>query len=344
MQYASLGLLAAMVMSACQGAPQSLAADSEAVVRGVNFVGLSVSDLEHSAAYYGTATDLETVEEITLTNSKALNELAGRSGVTVKSQLLRGANAQLRFMQFANPSAEALASSPVDVHGTGIVHICFQVADTTESYQRFLAGGASPIGVREMVQLNPRNPVVYAYARDNDGIISEVEHIDFNENSRPKKYDYRIRHISLASPDIDRMVEFYSTLMEQPEPRRLGPLAGEAFDKVSGYPGTSMQMAWFQTHNLELEIVEYMSHPPQQLTKPRPVDALGYNMIVFDVLSIAAAREKLLAAGGSIVTETEQMDGGEIFFGRDPDGNLLGFQVVSSEATVSSQNFEDNGT
>lgn len=339
-----LGLTTVSMVGICAAAPQSLEENIETIIQGVNYVGVSVSDIEHSTEYYSAATDLQLLEENTIADNAALDIIAGREGVTAKSQLLRGANAQLRFMQFANPSAEALASSHVDVHGTGIVHICFQVADTTESYQRFLAGGAAPIGVREMVQLNPRNPVVYAYARDHDGIISEVEHIDFENLSRPKKHDYRIRHISLASPDIDRMVDFYSILMEQPDPRRLGPLAGEAFDKVSGYSGTSMQMAWFQTHNLELEVVEYMSHPPAQLSKPRPVDALGYNMIVFDVSNLDAARDRFRDAGGVVLTDTEPMDGGEIFFGRDPDGNLLGFQVVASDAVVSSKNFEDNGT
>jgi len=325
-------------------APQVSDIDRDGVIRGINYIGVSVSDIEHSTAYYRSATDLEVVEVKTLANNSALDAISGRVGVSARSQLLRGANAQLRFMQFANPSAEAANSSPVGVHGIGIAHICFQVAHTTDSYQRFLDAGARPIGSTEMVELNPRNPVEYAYALDVDGIITEVEHINFDELTRPKKYDYRIRHVSLASGNIEKMVAFYSVLMEQPEPRRLGPLAGEAFDKVSGYVGTSMQMAWFQTHNLELEIVEYMSHPPQPLDKPRPVEALGYNMIVFDVVGIEAARERVLAAGGTLLTEVLSVDGGEAFFSRDPDGNLLGFQVVDASEVVSAQNFVDNGT
>ena len=66
-------------------------------------------------------------------------------------------------------------------------------------------------------------------------------------------------------------------------------------------------------------------------------------MIVFDVSDLAVARASLLAAGGEVVSEVAQMDAGEIFFGRDPDGNLLGFQVTSPDAVVSSQNFDGNG-
>ena len=49
------------------------------------------------------------------------------------------------------------------------------------------------------------------------------------------------------------------------------------------------------------------------------------------------------AAGGVIASEVGAMDGGEIFFVRDPDGNLLGFQKVPASAPVSSMNFVDNG-
>lgn len=335
------GLIVVIVLGSNYAVAQE---DQTKIIDGVNYVGVSVSDLDRSVNYYQSAADLSVVEEKLFEDSAILNALAGRQSVTANSSLLRGANAQLRFMQFDNPSTAAMESEAVEVHGTGLVHICFQVAHTTETYQKFLASGATPIGAAEMITLNPRNPVVYAYARDADEIISEVEHIDFGQLTRPKKYDYRIRHISLASHDIDRLVDFYSVLMEEPDPRRLGPLEGENFDMVSGYEGTKMEMAWFQTRNLEIEIVEYLSHPPAPLREPRPIDAIGYNMVVFDVSSLAAAREKLLAGGGTVVTEVEQLDGGQIFFGRDPDGNLLGFQTVSADAVISSKNFADNGT
>lgn len=316
------------------------------VIRGVNFIGVAVSDIKQSAQFFGDSAKLETVQTGSLDNSVTLDSLAGRKNVTVETALLKSTNAQLRFMQFSNPSPAALNSPEIPVFGPGIAHICFQVAETTNTYQRFLNGGATPIGSAEMVQLNPRNPVVYAYARDRDGAIIEIEHVDFDKVSTKRSNDYRIRHVSLASPNIDRMVAFYSVLMEEPEPRRLGQggtLAGENFDKVSGQLGTKMEMAWFQVRNLELEVVQYHSHPSERTVSPRPIEAHGYNMIVFDVDDISAAREILLAAGGVIVSEPSSMDGGKVFFGRDPDGNLLGFQAVPTDSKLSSQNFLDNG-
>ena len=344
-----IGLMALVFLSACMRQSAQSTRPVNAVVRGVNYVGVSVSDLDQSTHFYSKAADLKLVENGVISDNPVFDALVGRSGVRATTRLLKGSNAQLRYMQFDELSAPSRETPQVEVHGPGIAHVCFQVAKETKVYDNFLAAGATPVGAPEMVQLNPARPVEYAYARDSDDIMFEVEHVDIAalDLDEPPKNKYRIRHVAISTPDIDRAVEFYSTLLEQKKPRRIGrwfSLSGEKFDKVSGLAETKMEMAWFQIRNLELEIAQYISHPTKTPTEPRPVDALGYNMIVFDVTNLGSAREKLIAAGGSVVSEPEPMDGGQIMFGRDLDGNLLGFQVVASEASVSSQNFESDGT
>ena len=247
-------------------------------------------------------------------------------------------------MQFEGSSA----TGAVPVNGPGIAHVCYQVNKTTGAYQTFLDSGARALGSVAMVQLSERNPVEYAYALDSDGIMFEVEHVDVSQLDleQPPANDYRIRHVSLASPDIDSLVAFYGVLLGDQDARRIGrwlKLSGDKADQVSGLPGTELEMAWYQTRNLELEIVQYHSHPTERPANPRPLNAPGYNMIVFEVADLQAARESLLAAGGTTVTDVAPMDGGSIFFGRDPDGNLLGFQTTPPDAVVSSQNFDGNG-
>jgi len=321
----------------------------ETIIQGVNYVGITVSNLEQAAAFYQAGSDLEFVEESTF-DADIAEALLEEPNTAIKTQLYRGVNAQLRFMEFVEPegeSAAGLSVLPVPVNGPGIAHICFQVADATQSYQHFVEAGATPIGNPELVQLNARNPVTYAYATDPDGIMIEVEHIDFSQISRPRKNDYRIRHVSLATGDMERIVAFYSVLLEEPDPRRAGiggTLGGDTFDQVSGFPGTQMEMAWFQVRNLELEIVQYYSHPPVEQDYPRPLSALGYNMMMFDAVDLSAARALVESAGGRVITENLSMDGGEVFFARDPDHNLIGIQSVSSSNPFSSRNFADNGT
>ena len=102
-------------------------------------------------------------------------------------------------------------------------------------------------------------------------------------------------------------------------------------------------MAWFQTRNLELELIQYHSHPTDLPQEPRPVDAPGYNSIVFEVSDINKAREMLIAAGGTVVLEPTTYAGGQVMYGRDVDGNLLGFETLPADSPYSAQNFPDNG-
>jgi catechol 2,3-dioxygenase-like lactoylglutathione lyase family enzyme len=236
----------------------------------------------------------------------------------------------------------------VPVNGLGIAHVCYQANDKTRAYQKFLDSGSSTIGNPDMVRLNPKSPVEYAYVRDNDGIMLEIEHVDVSKLQLPEppKNNYRIRHVSLATSDMNRIVKFYSVLLEEPNPRRAGKyfgLSSDKLDQVSGLPKSKIKMSWFQVRNLELEIIEYLSHPPEVPAEPRPLNALGYNMIVFDVKDIDKARTLFELAGGKIVGDIEPILGGNIIFGRDPDGNLIGLQKVAATSVVSSKNFSDNG-
>ena len=329
----------AFALVACGGAPDPAALK----IYGVNYVGVSVADLNHSTTFYAGSAGLELIE---LDGPRSATGLVSGNVSLVGERMLRSSNAQLRLMQFSPDRGDV--PGPIPIHGPGIAHVCFQVNKTTETYQRFLAAGGEPIGAQEMVRINDRKPVDYAYLHDPDGGIIEVEHVDVAalDLHVPPANDYRIRHVSLATPDMDAALAFYSHLLGGQKPRRAGRffrLSGDKLDRISGLAESAIQMAWFQVRNLELEIIQYHSHPTERPAEPRPVNAPGYNMIVFDVRNLDEAREVLIAAGGTLVGGVVPLDGGEIFYGRDPDGNLLGFQRVDASAVVSSQNFKNNG-
>lgn len=340
-------LLLVVMLAACSPKPSGHSTrPDDAVIRGINYVGVTVSDIKNSTDFYREVADLATVDQGEFQNNPVIDELAGRQGVQVQTQLLKSSNAQLRLMQFANPSVTAKAASPVEVYGPGIAHVCLQVAKTTQTYQRLLQAGGTHIGDPEM-QLNPRTHVAYAYGHDLDKAILEIEHVDVEALNLPEppKNDYRIRHVSLATPDIDRATDFYAALLQEKDVRRTPwwrAASGEFVENVSGIKGAEIQMSWIQVRNMELEIFEYVSNPTESPVTPRPLDATGYNMIVFDVTDLATVRNMLVQAGGTIVLE-KPLDGVQTLFGRDPDGNLLGFQKLPEDSILSSQNFADNG-
>lgn len=345
-----LPLVIAGILSLSACGPQTSELPGDSVIKGVGWVGATVGDLDRTTALYSAAMNLQQVDDSAIEQNAAFDQLAGRSNVTAQTRMMRSVNAQIRFMTFAQPSQEARATPEMAVQGPGIMHVCYQVDQVTQTYQKFLAGGAQFLGDREMQQLNPKNPVFYSYSRDFDGLIAEIEHVDVAKLDlpQPPKNKRRIRHVALATPDIDRLAEFYSKFLGQPEFRRFGQwpflrMEGEKSDKVSGLEGASGEAAWFQIRNLELEMFQFHSHPTEDRETPRPIDANGYNMIVFDVTDMDAARELLVYAGGEVETEPVPMDGGQIMFGRDPDGNLIGLQTAPTDSFVSSRNFRNNG-
>ncbi|QLC25209.1 glyoxalase/bleomycin resistance/dioxygenase family protein [Parasphingopyxis algicola] len=345
----AIALLSGVVLAGCGmlgGQPEPWEPDP--IIRGVSYIGVTVDDVDAAEAYYRDAVSAETLGDSVLEAGNTLAGLFADGDAAAQTRLVRRTNAQLRLMAFAERSPEGAATSAVPVQGPGIAHVCFQVARETNVYARILAAGANPIGHEELVQLNDENPVHYGYVRDPYGIITEIEEVDLAALNLPEppRNEYRVRHVSLATPDLDRMIDFYSAFLGGQEPRHVGWLravSGDTVDMVSGLEGSEIEMAWFQLRNLEIEIFQYHSHPTERPAEPRPLDAPGYNMIVFDVSDVEAARQRLIDAGGEIVTEAGPLDGGEIIFGRDPDGNLIGLQTLSASSVFSAENFPDNG-
>lgn len=351
-------VLAMLTLNGCGWFKKEPTRPDNPVVMGISYVGITVKDIDAAQKLYTEVANLEVVAEEELRDSSVLRQLSSGHVASVKTVLLAGVNAQLRFMQFETPhgattqtetSELANAYSPVPVNGPGIAHVCYQVNQTTGAYQGFLDAGSSFIGAKDMIQISSRNPVYYAYAHDPEGNVIEIEEVNVAELDleTPPEHDYRIRQVALSTIDMERSLDFYSVLFEEQHPRRMGTwikLQGDKVDGITGFEESEIEMAWFQSRNLELEIVQYHSHPPQGDASKRPVNAPGYNMIMFEVASLEAVKQKLQLAGANIVLQDQQFDGLPVVFARDPDGNLLGFQPSDVNNPLSAAKFKNNGT
>ena len=321
----ALGALIALGAAATAGcsntgataAPQT---DAGPVVRGISYIGISVSDIDRTAAYFSGAGGLIEVDRSDLRGA-ALDRIGGKT-IRAKTRTLRSNTGQVRLMQFEQPAAAARAAKVVPVQGPGITHVCFQSPDSKPIFPKFVAAGAKPLSrTGDLVQLRPDVPVKYAYLRDADGTMIEIEQLLLDN----LKFEHRMRHVAIASMDIDRTVAFYTSVLGKAPRERRSNLVNKTLDITANLDDMKLDVAWFQVGNLELEIWEYLNPAPIPATEPRPLEALGHNMIVFDVSDPAAALRRLQEAGGVTVAAPSPMDGGHIAFGRDPDGNLIGF-------------------
>ncbi|WP_209348206.1 VOC family protein [Pontixanthobacter sp. CEM42] len=343
----AMAMVTIPLLAACGlvgGAPEQ---ELDDLIVGVNYVGVSVADVDASTEYYSAAFGVEQIGDGDFSDASLPTGLAPNDFAQARSKLLRSSNAQLRLMSFGNSEAHTNHSA-VPVQGPGIMHVCFQAVQDTNAYERALEAGAEPIGAKELVSLSSRNPVKYGYIRDAQGIITEVEEVDVSQLDLPEppKNKYRMRHVAMATPNLEAMVQFYSAFLGGQEPRRIGnwfAISGENVDKVSGLKDSEIEMAWFQLRNLEIEIAQYHSEDTALPGVPRPLDAPGYNIVMFDVADLDRARQRLLDAGGTIVDGAGSLDGAMTVFGRDPDGNLLGLQQLPESSIYSAKNFDGNG-
>ena len=329
-------ILGAALLIACGRPPVEERLADESLFRGVSLIGMSVSKLDKSVAAYKTAFDFaqpaQPAELLPL--RQALAAEAGLPSVP-QSALLRSTNAQILMSE----SGAASARAPVPVNGVGIAHVCFQADKDLETYRKFLDNGAKVIGDPEMQRLSPISPVTYAYIHEPDGAVIEVEHLDmfWIPDSMTEGFDRRVRHVSFASADIDRLMNFYQKFLNVQKPRLAPNLVSEKMDGVSGYPGTEVTMGWMHVGNLELEFVQYHSHPPEPAGESRTIADHGYNFILLDVSDVEKASARFVDAGGELLPATT---GEGAVWGRDVDGNLIGMMNINRDSDLSSLSFD----
>jgi catechol 2,3-dioxygenase-like lactoylglutathione lyase family enzyme len=301
------------------------------LIRSISWVGITVTDLDRTTAFYKETSSLTVADETPIRRNAAFDAVAGRRGIVAQTRLLRGPNAQLRLIQFDRPSAAARAAGIVPVNGPGITHVCHQSPDDKPIFPKFVAAGARAVSrTGDLVQLRPDVPVKYAYLRDADGTMVEVEQI----MRADLPFEHRMRHVAVAVSDIDRTVTFYTALLGKPPRERRSNLVNQTLDTTADMDNLKLDVAWYQLGDFELEVWEYVNPPAAPLAAPRPVDAPGYSMIVFDVANLDGALVRISEAGGVLVSKPAPMDGGRIAFARDLDGNLLGLQEAPETSPV----------
>ena len=100
----ALGALAAAGCSNT-GAEAVLQTDDGPVVRGLSYIGISVSDIDRTAAYFTGAGGLLEVDRSEL-RAFGLDRIAGKK-ISARTRTLRSNSGQIRLMQFDRPAATA---------------------------------------------------------------------------------------------------------------------------------------------------------------------------------------------------------------------------------------------
>jgi catechol 2,3-dioxygenase-like lactoylglutathione lyase family enzyme len=308
--------------------PNTKAASNLSTIKGINHVGLSVSDLKASMAFYSDAASLE-IESTSRFSNSAAEKASGFSNEPVARAALKAPNGYLELSQY-----DASLTGPaeeVSVTGPGVTHVCYQSPTTQDVYSRFRSLGATPVSRgNEPVDLGGYG-VYYAYSRDADGIMFETEHLDKPHFEGPVWFS----HVALVSPDLDRLVDFYENLLGSKPNRRSNKVTGPRFDDVIDFDETYIRAAWFDTSNMILELWQFVNPVTPEPGAPVPFEKIGYNKFAFEVSDIDADYKRLVESGVQFLSEPVQTDESTEVYARDPDGNLFSLIQPAPGSSIS---------
>ncbi|MGI9300765.1 MAG: VOC family protein, partial [Luminiphilus sp.] len=143
-------------------------------VVGINHIGLSVSNLDASLAFYTKGTGAGIARSKRKINQNA--ERAGGLNSTVRArEVLTFPNGYLEVTEYEGAGRDTVQ---LPVKGPGLTHVCYQSPSTDDIYGRLVEQGATSVTRgSEPVHLLGQG-VYYAYARDHDGVMFETEHLN----------------------------------------------------------------------------------------------------------------------------------------------------------------------
>ena len=322
---ATLGL----AISACASAPQPdgkspIAAtpeiEQEVTIKGLRSVIVSVSDIDRTLAFYGGAIDLDVVSRYQLDGDHFHGGLLSEPADQIDVALVRLPNTYMKLIDFEPDQDEA--GTPRPLTGPGYTHICFKSPATDSAFDKFDAAGLSAVS-RGGVPVDLLGAgTEYFYGRDLDGTMIEIE-ID----QRPRREDaYWIGHVANVTPDIDRMVGFYETLIGYPVRRRAALSGSARADEISDIDSVSMKGAWFALNNIELEFWQFENPVTPARTEPAKLDKIGYAGIAFEVTDLANEIDRLEGHGVTFIGEPTMELGWKTIFAYDPDGTLFALE------------------
>ena len=283
-------------------------------VIGIHHVGMSVTDLKASVEFYSQALGVR------LQNTPdTMQAEDGSLGLSTPSNsaVLAFPNGYLKLSEYDRSDFSPPPVLPVK--GPGITHVCYQSPTSEDIYQRLINGGATTVSRGEQPVHLLGQGVYYAYARDHDGIMYETEHLDH----APFEGPIWLSHAALVSPDLDRLVEFYSLLLDAKPNRRTDRASGPRFDEVAGYDNVMIRAAWFDIGNMILEMWQFVNPVTPEPQRPSAIEDVGYNKVAFEVSDLQKEYERLTAMGVRFLSSpATSFDGWEVCL-RDPDGNLI---------------------
>jgi catechol 2,3-dioxygenase-like lactoylglutathione lyase family enzyme len=133
---------------------------------GMHHMGLTVSDLERSIAFY-TLLGYEVTERIAEEGDEVARG-TGVAGATLSVAMLEGpGRSRLELIQYLVPGD---GPPPVPNNGVGAAHVCVEVDDVDDAYEQLGERGVEFFSE----PITHESGIRWVYAKDPDGVTAEL--------------------------------------------------------------------------------------------------------------------------------------------------------------------------
>jgi catechol 2,3-dioxygenase-like lactoylglutathione lyase family enzyme len=282
--------------------------DQSSKIVNINHVRLSVKDISKSTNFYKNVFNL--IEQVENNDFKK-NELKKQK---IRDQkCLIGTNGKLVLVEYVG--AENQENCQMPVNGPGITHVCYQAPQAKSIYEKGKTYGGKIVS-RGNKPVDRGFGIHYAYAKDPDGILLEMEHFD----KPPFATDVQFGHVALVTPDIDKLVKFYTDLLGVPPINRKDNIKNQPkLDDIADIDSLHLRGAWFKVGNMLLEMWQFDQPKTSIPTKKPDIKRIGYNLVSFETSDIKADYVRLKKLGFKF---SRKIKNNKVLL-NDIDGNLI---------------------
>lgn len=298
-------------------------------IKGVRYVMSSVSDIDRTISFYREAVEFEVIKRYQINSGQFDPTLLSAATGPAEVALIKTPTVYLKLIDFDLNSDEP--GVPGSITGPGYTHVCYQSKTDNSAYTKFEAAGLSMI-TRGDGPADRGYGTAYAYGTDLDGTMIEMEVQDRTRRDD----DAWIGHVANATPDLERMLAFYETLLGYPAHNRAAIAESAWADSVGDIDGLVMKGGWSMVPNLGLEFWQFDAPQTLERSTPATLDSIGYAYVAFEVGDLAAEIARLEQNGVKFAGDPIEEEGWKMAFGYDPDGTLFSLQENISAGAAES--------
>jgi catechol 2,3-dioxygenase-like lactoylglutathione lyase family enzyme len=151
---------------------------------GINHIGVPVRSLEDTVAWYSDVFAIEPTFRMDPASGADVEAVVQVEDAIIDCAFFLIGNTCLEFLEYRQPKGRDFELRNCDV---GAVHICFEVDDIADMYERLKAKGVNFSTAPGYIEDGPLGGISFVYFRDLQGLQFELFQVPAESPTRPQR-------------------------------------------------------------------------------------------------------------------------------------------------------------